>query len=304
MNLAFKTTINYLKRSPFQALAAILVMGLTFFVATLISIAIYSSGKLLNYLETTPQVIVFLKNDPNENAISNLRSALENDNRIKDLRFVSKEEALNIYKKATSDNPLLGELVSPSIFPASLEFSVKNLSDTLPIIEEVKKEPVVESVGFTANLSGEKSLGEVIQRLKEITVYIRVGGAGFALFLAGISFLVLTVVISMRLNSRKEEIEILELIGATGAFIKTPIVLESITYAIFGVITGWIFAVILLLYSTPTILIYFGKIPILPSNALALFGLLGIILLGELIVGIIIAILGSLIAIGRASARR
>lgn len=304
MNLLIKTTINYLKRSPFQALAAILVMGLTFFVATVISIAIYSSGKLLNYLETTPQVIVFLKNDPHENAISSLRNALENDNRIKDLRFVSKEEALNIYKKATSDNPLLGELVSPSIFPASLEFSVKNLADTLSIIEEVKKESVVESVGFTANLSGEKSLGEVIQRLKEITVYIRVGGAGFALFLAGISFLVLTVVISMRLNSRKEEIEILELIGATAGFIKTPIVLESITYAIFGVITGWIFAVILLLYSTPTILIYFGKIPILPSNALSLFSLLGIILLGELIVGIIIAILGSTIAIGRASARR
>lgn len=304
MNLLIKTTINYLTRSPFQALAAILVMGLTFFVATVISIAIYSSGKLLNYLETTPQVIVFLKNDPNENAISALRKALENDNRIKDLRFVSKEEALNIYKKATSDNPLLGELVSPSIFPASLEFSVKNLSDTLPIIEEVKKEGIVESVGFTANLSGEKSLGEVIQRLKEITVYIRVGGAGFALFLAGISFLVLTVVISMRLNSRKEEIEILELIGATGAFIKTPIVLESITYAIVGVIAGWIFAVILLLYSTPTILIYFGKIPILPSNPLSLFGLLGIILIGELIVGMIIAILGSMIAISRASARR
>src|SRR3990167_2860086 len=114
MNIHLKTALDYIKRSPFQALAAMFVLSLTFFVATLVSILVYSSSQLLSYFETRPQVIAFLKDDTLQDAIATLQHKLSLDTRIKEIRYVSKEEALAIYKKATSDNPLLGELVSPT----------------------------------------------------------------------------------------------------------------------------------------------------------------------------------------------
>lgn len=293
------TSLKSVRRAPFQALAAIAVLAITFFVTTLLALLVYSSHQVLNYFETRPQVIVFLKEDVSETNVQNLLTQLRQDARIASVEYVSQEDALNIYKEATADNPLLGELVSPSIFPASIEFSVTDLAETENVIAEIENEEVVESVSFTANIGSRSSLGEVINRLKNIIFYVRVGGLVSVLVLATTSFLVLLVVMGMRITMRRAEIESLSLIGASGGFIRMPIVFEAITYAVVGVVIGWLLAAVLLMYATPAILNYFGQIPVIPGNSLDFFMLLGAILGGELLVGLLIALLGSNLAVSR-----
>lgn len=299
MNIHFKTALDYIRRSPFQALAASFVLTLTFFVATLVSVLVYSSSKLITYFETRPQVIAFLKDTATDTDIANLQHNLENNPKIENVKYVSKEEALSIYKKATNDNPLLGQLVSPSIFPASLEFSVTDLSYAQTAIDSVKSESIVDSVGFTAALGGETTLNDVVARLRTITTDVKIGGAIFVSLLAISSLVVLFTIISMRMVGRKEEVEILNLIGATQSFIRSPIIIEAFIYTAFGVILGWAISFIAVLYLAPTIVSYFGEIPILPASALGIFELFGIIFMGELAVGLILALSGSLLAISR-----
>jgi cell division transport system permease protein len=299
MNIHLKTSLGYIRRSPFQAIAAIFVLGLTFFVATLVSIMVYSSSQLLIYFETRPQVIAFLKDSATDADVSSLQHKLTANSKIKDVKYVSKTEALSIYKKATSDNPLLGQLVSPSIFPASLEFSVTNLSFAQNVIDDVKNESIVESVGFTAAVGGQASLNDVVKRLRTITDYVRIGGGVSTGILALASFVVLLVTITMRMSVRKEEIEILNLIGATQGFIRSPIVLEAIFYAVLGVLIGWILAFITVLYSAPVLVSYFGEISILPKDTLGIISIFGIILGVELVCGLVLAVSGSLFAISR-----
>src|SRR3990167_10042801 len=299
MNIHLKTALDYIKRSPFQALAATFVLSLTFFVATLVSILVYSSSQLLSYFETRPQVIAFLKDDATESQIAELSGRLSSDTRIKEVKYVSKEEALAIYKKATSDNPLLGELVSPTIFPASLEFSVNDLTFAQSVIDEVKNETIVDSVGFTAALGGEESLQDVVGRLRTITTYVRFGGGIFTGILALASFMILLIIISMRMAMRREEVEILNLIGATRKFIRSPIILEAVIYSTGGVLIGWTIAFIMVLYFAPGLLSYFGDIPVLPRDTLSLLTIFGIILAIEFVFGIILSLSGSLLAISR-----
>jgi len=304
MNIHLKTALGYIKRSPFQALSAVFVLTITFFVTTVLAVLVYSSGNILKYFETRPQIIAFLKDEITPEQISALQNKLTSDEKIKDVSYVSKEEALSIYKTATEDNPLLSELVSPTIFPASLEFSVTNLSFAQEVIDEVKKEGIVSQVGFTASLGGEKTLQDVVSRLKNIILYVRFGGTGFAVILGLSSFLTLLVIITMRINSRKTEVEILDLIGATSKFIKSPIVFEALIYSFLGVFLGWVFAFILWLYLTPNILSYFGDIPILPEGILNLSIMFLIILAAELIIGSLLAFSGSLLAVSRARKAR
>ncbi len=304
MNIHLRTTLDYIRRTPFQALAAIAVLTLTFFVGTLFAILVYSSSKVLTYFETRPQIIAFLKDSAKPDEVSNLQHKLASEDGVKEVKYVSKEEALAIYKKATSDNPLLGELVSPSIFPASLELSLTNISIAQSLIEEIKKEPIVDSVGFTAALGGEASLGNVVSRLKTVILYLRVGGSVLAGVLAASSFLVLLVVIGMRIAVRREEVEILDLIGATKGFIRSPIILEALVYASLGVFLGWILSLILILYSAPSLISYFGEIPVLPKDTLSFFGLFGIILVFEILIGCILALSGSLLAVSRVRLRK
>lgn len=298
-NIHLKTALGYMRRSPFQALAATFVLSLTFFVATLVSVLVYSSSQLLNYFESRPQVIAFIRDGTSDTEVADLQHKLESNEKIKDVKYVSKEEALSIYKKATSDNPLLGQLVSPSIFPASLEFSVNDLTFTQSIIDQIKGESIVDSVGFTAAIGGEANLNDVVSKLKAITTYVRLGGGVFTGVLALASFVVLLITITMRMATRKEEIEILNLIGATKAFIRSPIMLEAVIYALVGVLIGWILCFITVLYLAPGLVSYFGEIPILPKDTLGILTIFGIILGVELIGGLILAVSGSLLAISR-----
>lgn len=294
-----KTSIENIKRAPFQALAAISVLAVTFFVTTLTAMVVYSSDQLLRYFESRPQVIAFLKDEVTDEQVQSLQAKLDADSRISIVNFVSKEEALKIYKDATSENPLLGELVSPSIFPASLEFSPTSLEFAEVLIEEVRLDPAVDSVGFTASIGGESAVSDVINRLKTFSKYVRIGGLTAISVLAVTSFLVLMIVISMRILMKKDEIESLSLIGATPNFIRAPLILEAINYAILGVFFGWLFASVLIMYASPSIFKYFGEIPVLPANSGDFFLLLGAFLLGELGTGIVIALIGSYVSVSR-----
>lgn len=304
MSYHTKSAVTSIKRFPFQALAAIFLLSATFLVVTILSVVTYSSSKLIAYFETRPQVIAFLKDTATTEGISSLQHKLQDDIRVKEVKYVSKEEALSIYKDATVDNPLLGELVNPSIFPASLEFSLNDLGKAQGVIDEVKGEAIVDSVGFTASLGGEKTLGDVVNKLRTITLYLRLGGGFFALLLIGTSFLVLVITLSMRIASRKEEVEILGLIGAKKSFIRKPIIIESIIYVIAGVLLGWLVTLISILYIAPSLINYFGEIPILPRDPLMFFALFGIILLGEAVIGILLANLGSNLALSRAGRKK
>ncbi len=299
MSIHTKTAIDAIKRSPFQAMSAIFVMALTFFVATTVAVLVYASNNSLKYIETRPQIIAFLKSGVDQAEVTLLQSKLNNDVRLKEVKYVPKEEALEIYKQATVDNPLLSELVSPSVFPASLEFSVTDLTLAQTVISEVSSEEIVEQVGFTANIGGEQTLDDVLDRLKNISNYIRVGGIAFVAVLAGTSFLVLLVIISMRMASRKGEIEILSLIGATPSFVSKPIMMEGFLYSLIGVIIGWVSSLILWLYVSPTILNYFGQIPVLPKDPIPFFIMFLTFLGVEIVIGSVLSLVGTSIAINR-----
>lgn len=299
MGQHFKTAWRHIRRVPYQALAAIFIMAITFFVVTILAMLAYASSKTLNYFETRPQIIAFLKDDATPDQISGLERDLSNDQRIKNIKYVSKEQALGIYKEATSDNPLLSEFVSPKIFPASLEFSVMDLSFTEPVIKEVKDNSIIDEVVFTASLGKGKDVGQVIENLKAITKYIRIGGISIVSILFVSSLFILLLIIGMRVASRREEIEVFKLLGATKGFIRMPFIIEGVMYAVFGSFLGWISAAILILYSAPTILSYFGPIEVFPGETSEFLLLLIKILGAEIALAFVLGLLGSFTALFR-----
>lgn len=299
MGQHFATAAKHIRRVPYQAMAGIFIMVITFFIATVLTLLVYASSNILHYFETRPQVIAFLKDDTTPDQISSLQRQLGGDERIKDIHYVSKEQALGIYKSATSDNPILSEFVSPKVFPASLEFSVTDLSFTEEVIAELEANTAVSQVVFTASLGEAKEVSTVIDNLRNITRYLRVGGVGIVSFLLVSSFLILLVILGMRIASRREEIEILKLLGATSGFIRMPFVIEGVMYALIGSFLGWLLGALSFLYAMPALLSYFGEIVIFPQETIQLFLLLGQILGAELLLAVFLGLVGSLTALGR-----
>lgn len=294
-----KTARKQIRRAPYQALAAVLIMTLTFFVATVLGILAYTSQATLKYFETRPQIIAFLKNEAQPEQVAALQKEIGADPRVKNVKYVSKEEALEIYRNATSDKPVLSELVSPKVFPASLEFSVTDLAHAESVVKEVEGKEIVNQVAYTASLGSSKNIGEVVNNLRSVTNYIRIGGLILLCFLLTSSLLILLVILGMRVSSRREEIEILQLIGATPGFIRAPFIFEGIFYALSGAAVGWLLATLLVLYLMPSVAGFFADIEVLPATTGGLATLFGALLGTELILGLLLGATGSFVALRR-----
>lgn len=297
-----KIALVHMRRSPYQAAAAILVLAYAFFVVSVVAFHAYAGQMTLRYLEQQPQIIVFLRQEAQAEDVNSLQSGLTNDTRITgEVKYVSHDEAFEIFK-GVADNPLITELVPPDIFSPSLEFSVSDLSFAKDLITELKTRPIVESVAFTGSLGGENAITGAIERLEGTMNYIRTLGLIFIGFLLPTVVLILVVIISMRIATRREEIDTLRLIGATPWFIRAPFVFEGMLYGLIGAFVGYVAGFLWFLYSVPAIREYsqfFGGIPIIPGSlgatALLLSGLLGMELLFALLIGLV----GSIIALSR-----
>lgn len=282
----FKTAWKHIRRSPYQALSAILIMFLTFFMATVFVLTASGFQIVLRYFETRPQVTAFFKDEVTLQQVDILRAKLAQTGKIKEMKYISKEEALTIYREQNKNDPLLLEMVTANILPASLEVATIDIAYLEEVAQILRNEPGVEEVIFQE---------DVVKSLYRWTNTIRKIGIGLIGILGMVSLLVVLVIIGMKITLRRGEIEILQLIGASHWYIRAPFVLEGIFYGVVGAILAWGIAYLLLLYSTPFLVEFLSGIPILPVPVLFMLMILG----AEILVGMIIGFFGSLLAVKR-----
>jgi len=281
-----KRTVRLLRRSPYQALAAGLAMTLTFFVASIFAILIIGGQIVLNYVEQRPQVIAFFKDDASEAKINDTISKVKATGLAKDVKYVTKEEALAIYRERNKDEPLLLESVSADFLPASIDISVNKAGDIGPVTQVVKNEPEVSRVITPQNL---------VEQLVKWTQTIRIGGLIFVTALLAISFLIIIMVVGMRIALRRDEIKVMNLVGATKWFIAKPFVIEGAIYGIIGAsISTFLVYALLLIYSRP-IQNFLGPIEVFPISPLFFIYLW----VGEALLAAAVGVSGSAIALYR-----
>lgn len=283
---AIEFTRRNIRRTPFQAIAASMVMFLTFLALQIFVILAAGSQSTLRYFESKPQVIAFFKEGTTDRDVSAIENALHQEARVTKTKFVSKEEALQIYREKNKNDPTLLELVTANILPASLEISTRNPEDLQPVAEILKKEPVVSEVIVPE---------DVVQTLTSVTRIIRFVGGGTVGFLMIFATLVIVMIIGFKIRLKRTEIEIMRLLGASPSFIRNPFILEGLFYGVAGTVSAWVLSYGLLWYFTPFLQGYLGEVKLLPVNPLFMLGLLG----GSLMLALLVGGLGSFAAVRR-----
>lgn len=268
-----------IRRTPYQALAATMIMFLTFLTLLLFMLLAFGSQRILQFYENKPQVIAFFKDTTVQSDIEAIKQALNQTGRVKQLVYISKEEALQIYKDFNSKDPILLELVTANMLPASLEVSTYSLSDLNYISEILGKEPVVQEVGYPKDL---------VQNVLQGTALIRWVGGVFVGFLIVFSILIILMIIGFKIRIKRTEIEIMRLLGSSTWFIRAPFILEGITYAAVGAVTAWVASYATIWYFTPFLQQYLYEIDnLLPVSPIVMLQLLGIALLSAMVIGFI-----------------
>lgn len=280
---SFSTAWKHIRRSPYQAIAAIFIMTQTFFVISVFTFLFFGSFITIRYYETRPQLAVFFNEEAKDEEIKSLQTQLQATGKVSKIIFVDKQEAFNRYKKLSSD-PIELELVDPSILPRSLDITTYNLEDQLELAKQLKSNTAVSSVAFPRDaIEGFIRFSNLLRRL----------GAAASIVLAVDSIFLIMLITSMKISGKKEEIEILKLLSATNWYIRWPFIYEGIFYGVTGAVLGWLLASVGLIYIEPFLRSQMPPdIPLFPIPILFLLWVLG----AELMVAVLLGAFSSILS--------
>ena len=286
---------THIRRSPYQAIAAILTMFLTFFVGGVFFLATLTSAAILQYFESKPQITVFFTPKAGQKEVDAVKGKLEGTGKIASTHFVSKDDALKLYREQNKNDPLLLEMVSAEILPASLEVSATSPTYLTDVANTVNGMTGVDEVVYQR---------DVVDTLIRWTNAVRVAGFVLGLILILDSLLIIGTVISMKVALKRDEIEILSLVGASPWSVKAPFMVEGGTYGVIGAGIASIILTVLVVWMQPALFVFLHDIPLLgallinPTNSIFLAAS-GLFIFGNTALGFVLGVLGSMIALKR-----
>lgn len=273
-------------REKWINLLTILAVAASLLMVTLMYFALFNLDRFAAKLPERFSIAAYLKDGLSAQEIDALVAQIKKQEYVAEVKFISKEQALNDLKKAISDIGPVLEGMQENPLSSSLEIKLRqeyvSALSVKKIAEGLKALPGVDSV-----YEGEK-IAETIARIKHSIMMT--GAALFSIISFGVVFVIYSSVKNLFYRKR-DDIEIMKLLGATAWFIRAPFVMEGSVIGLFGGICGLLGAYACFFLLTTQL-----------SEVLPVLRLLEFphtIVIALPIIGLLFGFFGSIIAIGR-----
>ena len=276
--LFFKRAIDDIFKNRFLNLVTVITISLSILITSAFILFFVNASEIINSWKKGLRIMAYLKPGADRTELAVLKQAIQSLDGVQTLRYISKEEALSQLKSQLKHQSSLLENLTENPLPECFEIRMTAATGSWQRIDslatQIEMLTPVKEVEY-----GQRWVGRFIHLF---TLFRLAGYAMGALFFMAAVFIVANT-IRLVIYSRREEVEIMRLVGATDNFIKIP-------FYIVGLILGALGAVIGLgmLYFA----FYFASVNVNQDFLPDLFSLnflpptiLGGILLGSMLVG-------------------
>lgn len=228
MSYAFREAMSAFRRAPLLAALSATMIGLSLFVVALFGLVAFNIRQVIAKMEERVEVVAYLRDSAEKGAVGIAQAEMKAWPEVSDVIYISRPEALEKARRELKEFDQMFASIEGNPLPASLEISLKpnqkGADAVRSIAQRAKNYPFVEEVRF-----GDEWLDKVFLLRRVAAVATLVLGLSFAVVAA----LIIGAAIRLAIFSRRDEISIMKLVGATDSFIQMPFLIE-------GMITGLI----------------------------------------------------------------
>ncbi|MEA1968089.1 MAG: permease-like cell division protein FtsX [Thermodesulfobacteriota bacterium] len=229
----FKRAVLDMLSNRFLNIITIVTIALSILVVSTFVLFFENANQMIDSWNKGIRIFAYLENDFNQSALLGLKNEILTLQPIKKIRFVSKQEALELLKKDMNTRKAFLDSLKGNPLPDALEIelksSVRKWDEIESIAERIREIALVEDVEY-----GEKWLGRFIN----VFNLFRITGYAMSSLFFMIALFITANTVRLSLYSRREEVEIMRLVGATDRFIVTPFYIEGFLQGTIGGITG------------------------------------------------------------------
>ena len=291
--------VNNFTRNAWLTVAATAIMTITLLI-------VFTTLAARNTLVTTVDSIrdkvdmsIYLKNDVSDEAVQTITSDLQKLETVEKVSYISPSEARKSFAEENGRDPDALSALNEAInkFPGTVRVNLDDIDQTEELVKFINNN---ETVQANIDPDRESSLaGDRRNAIENIGRWVsfadRVGLISSIIFIA-ISSLIVFNTIRMAIFNRRDEIEMMKLIGADKSFIRGPFIVEAVVYGFIAAVMATAIG-IALLYSAKNKLLEY-EVAVAPTiDFVTLY--IGLVLLVMIILGATIGVLSSLLATRR-----
>lgn len=296
----FLRMVNYgirnITRNLWLTLAAVAIMVITLAVILSTVLVSVASNDTIKLISDKVGASIYIKADVSEKDRKEMQDKLSSLDNVKSVEFISAKQAKEDFAKRNSNNSerLKALYEATDRFPATFRIILEDIKDFKSLDNFVKTDETYKKNRSEQDPSFEdKSNSNTVEKIGR-TINV-VQKAGFALAIVSICLAILIVfnTIRMAIFNRRDEIEMMKLIGASRSFIRGPFIVEAIVYGMISALVSTI-AVAVGILSIRDKLSNYGIGMDRVSQLLTVY--IGLVLLFMLLIGAVIGMISSFLA--------
>lgn len=224
-----KETVSNIRANRTTTFVAIATTGLTLACFGMFLLLYLNLRSAVGSLQDEIQVILYLDDGQTTSDVSSLRERLTKEPEVETITLISKSRALDEFRAQFPDDQHLLDGLGINPLPASLIITVapafRSPESIRRWVQRLERLPGVTQVQYSR---------EWIENVETIIGYLELAAVGIGALLVVASVTIIASTIRLTVYARRDEIEIMRLIGATNSFIKIPYLLEGATLGAVG----------------------------------------------------------------------
>ena len=239
------------------------------------------------------EVLFFLHDHVGEQQALALLDRIREAPEVAFAEYVSKDKAMERFRQQLAQMADVAGMLDENPLPASIETRLSSTAQDIGALERFAKQwesaPEIEEAYYGR---------EWVERLMRIEKALWGAGVAIGLFLSGTAIFIIATTLKLAIRRRKEEIEVMRLVGATNRFIQAPFIIEGMLQGLFGAMLamGALYAVFLWIAQNQTQDVsIFG--PMFPGFTLQFLS--PTLMAGFVGIGAILGLVGSLFSVGK-----
>ena len=187
-------------------------------------------NKIMSNIEDTNEITIYLKEDISDKQVEHIKSVLEKNQDITDVKYYSKEQALDDFRDNMAEYSELLDYLDKNPMPETFLVRVKDLSKIRHVVNAVND---IEGVEQT---KAPYDFASVLVQIRN--TFTLIGGA-VLVALVVVSIVIVSNSIRTSVFARRNEISIMRYVGATSGFIKAPFFVEGMFIGILAGAAAW-----------------------------------------------------------------
>lgn len=229
--------VNFV-RNLWLAIAAMAIMIITLTIILFSVIINATFNNTVQQITSKIDVSVFLKDSVTPEQTQQLLAQIKALPSVQSVQYLSKNQALQQYESENAGNTQLLQAIdeTDNPLPATINIKPSNLNQINQIRNFVDQPKVVALQSNPASDSGDQR--EAIDKITHATDILRRVGITAVLVFAVISVLIIFNTIQMAIFNRRDELQIMRLLGASTGYIRGPFVVETVIYGIFSAVVS------------------------------------------------------------------